>query len=122
MLSLLSYFNLLLSVVYFFAYLQNGNSWAISGLLIVVVFNWLTLRGHEKQEFQWSVLQSLVAVPAILFAVYIGYSAVLLIIDAVAHLYYPWNTLLLIASGLIFAFTIFFQLVLSYLKHSGKKM
>ncbi len=121
MLSKLSYFNLLLSVLYFFTWLQDGGSWAIGGLLLVIVFNWATLRNIEKQQFNWPVFQWVTGLLSILFAVYLCYGAVVLLLDAAEHQYYPGATVLLVISELIFAFSIILQVILAYMKKTDKK-
>lgn len=121
MLMTLSYFNLLLSVVYFLSYLQNGGSLIIAGLILVIIFNWLTLRSLEKQQQGWSALRWFTAVLTLFFGAYIGYSAILVLKDSFAHDYYPAATIRLIVSGLIFSSSIFFQLILSFHKKTNKK-
>lgn len=121
MLSKLAYFNLLFSVLYFFTCLQDGGRWAIAGLLLVIVFNWATLRSVEKQQFTWTVLHWITGGFSIIFAAYLSYGAIMLFLDAAAHEYYPMTTVLLLVSGLIFAFSIIFQVILAYIKKTDKK-
>lgn len=121
MLSKLSYFNLLLSVLYFFTWLRDGGSWTIGGLLLVIVFNWATLRNIEKRQFNWPLVQWIAALLGVLFAVYLCYGAIVLLLDAAEHQYYPRTTVLLVISGLIFALSIILQVILAYLKKTDKK-
>lgn len=121
MLRTLSYLNLIFAVLYFLAYLLNGNRWVVFGLLIVIVFNWMVLRGMETLEIKWSVFQWLAGVITLLFASYMGYSTVLLLIDTIGYHYYPAETILLISSGLFLSFTVFLQLLISLYKKIDKK-
>jgi hypothetical protein len=121
MLRTLSYLNLIFAVLYFLSYLLNGNRWVVFGLLIVIIFNWMVLRGMETLQIKWPVLQWLAGAVTLLFASYMGYSAVLLLIDTVSYHYYPTETILLISSGLLFSFTIFLQLLISLNKKIDKK-
>ena len=116
MLRTLSYLNLIFAVLYFLAYLLNGSRWVVFGLLIVIVFNWMVLRGMETLQIKWPVLQWLAGVITFLFASYMGCSTILLLIDTIAYNYYPTETILLISSGLLFSFTIFLQLLTSLYK------
>ena len=120
MLRTLSYLNLIFAVLYFLTYLLNGNRWVVSGLLIVIVFNWMVLRNMETEQTKWSVLQWAAGFVTLLYASYMGYSAVLLLIDTVSYHYCPAETVLLIVSGLLFSFTIFLQLLTSLYKKTDK--
>jgi hypothetical protein len=116
MLRTLSYLNLIFAVLYFLAYLLNGNRWVVFGLLIVIVFNWMVLRSMETEQAKWSLLQWVAGLVTLLYASYTGYSAVLLLTDAIEYHYYPAETILLISSGLLFSFFIVLQLLMSLYK------
>ncbi|MBB6499681.1 hypothetical protein [Pedobacter cryoconitis] len=121
MLRTLSYLNLVFAVVYFLAYLQDGNRIVVFGLLVVVVFNWMALLNLENEKRDWSLWQWLCAGITLLYALYMGYGAVSLFIDAIGHHYYPGVTIRLIISGLLFDFTIFLQLLKSWYEKIDKK-
>ncbi|KIO76492.1 hypothetical protein TH53_14765 [Pedobacter lusitanus] len=121
MLGALSYLNLIFAVLYFLAYLLNGNRLVVLGLLIVIVFNWMALRNLEIRQRQWSAFQWLAALITILYAFYMGYGAVLLLLDAIRYQYYPAAAILLILSGLIFSFTIILQLFAGLYQKTNKK-
>lgn len=120
MLRTLSYLNLIFAVLYFLTYLLNGNRWVVSGLLIVIVFNWMVLRNMETEQTKWSALQWLAGFVTLLYASYMGYSAVLLLIDTISYHYYPAETIILIISGILFSFMIFLQLLTSLYKKTCK--
>lgn len=121
MLRTLSYLNLIFSVAYFLGYLQNASRWVVLGLLSVVVFNWMVLVNAEREQFKWSVLQWAFAGLTLLFALFIGYSAVQLLLDAVEHAYYPGSNILLIAAGMLFTLVMLCHLFLSGAKTLVKK-
>jgi len=121
MLRTLSYLNLVFAVVYFLAYLQDGNIIVVLGLLVVVVFNWLALLNLENEKPDWSMWQWFCGGITILYALYMGYGAISLFIDTIAHHYYPGVSVRLIISGLFFAFTIFLQLFKSWQEKIDKK-
>lgn len=121
MLKTLSYLNLALAVCYFLGYLQNSNALVVSGLLAGMVFNWLVLRDLERQQFKRGYFVYLLGLATLLFAAYIGYSAVLLLLDAIGYQYYPFNIILLISSGLFLALCLLLHLLNSAFKYSAKK-
>lgn len=103
------------------SYLQNGSYWMISGLLLVLVNNWITLRNIEKEQYNLTVVQVFIACMALLFGLHIGYAAVVLLIDLVLNAYYPSGAATLIISGLFFSISIILQLILAFFKKRGKK-
>jgi len=121
MISKLSYLNLTFSVLYFLQYLQNSNSYVISGLLAVVLFNWMALRSQEKERFEWTVLHWFTALLSLSFAVFTGYTAVTVLIGSMEYRYYPFTSLMLIAAGILFTAAILFHLYLSLNKSIRKK-
>ena len=121
MLRTMSYVNLIFAVCYFLAYLQSGSSTVILGLLVVVVYSWLVLRKLEREEPGWGVVQWLLAACVLVFALYIVYSAVSTLLDAIDYQYFPASSLLLIGSGLLFSLGLFFHLYLSLGANNEKK-
>lgn len=113
MLRNLSYLNLIMAVLYFLGYLQNGNALAIAGLLSVVVFSWLVLRSLEREKLWWSFPQWILSFTSLLYAASLAFSAVNLVIDSIGYQYFPANVILLIVSGLLFALLIILQLFFS---------
>lgn len=121
MIRTLSYLNLIFAVLYFLEYLQNGNSFVISGLLATVIFNWLALRSLETEQFRWTVFQWLTALFTFSFALFTAYGAIVVLLDAMEYHYYPVATIGLIVCGLFFALSILFHLYLSLGKSIRKK-
>ena len=117
----LSYLNLLFAVIYFLAYLQNGNAFVISGLLAAVVFNWLSLRKTETGSLKWTVFDWLIGGITCCFAGYTTYSSVVLLTDAIGYNYYPASVTVLIGCGMVFGLTLIFQLYLALVKSIQKK-
>ncbi|MHA4893683.1 hypothetical protein ACXZ1K_02935 [Pedobacter sp. PWIIR3] len=50
MLKTLSYLNIAFAILYFLLYLLNSTSYAMAGILVVIVFNSLVLRNIEQQK------------------------------------------------------------------------
>ncbi len=121
MLKTFSYLNLIFAVSYFLGYLQNGGRLAILGLLTVVVYNWLVLLDTERRRLRLKVLRWILAFPTFLFALFIGYGDVVLLLDSIDHQYYPWGIIVLITFGLCFAISIIFHLFASIRENYVKK-
>jgi len=121
MLKTLSYLNLIIAVCYFLQYLQNSGPLIVFGMLAVVVYNWIVLRNLERGQYGWDGLQWIFALVTVLFALYTGYSSILLLLSAVSYQYYPVDTVLLIGSGLIFSLCLLFHVFLSRTENSVKK-
>jgi len=121
MLRTLSYFNLAGTVCYFLVYLQNGSRYVILGLLSAIVYQWLILRSQERGQGGLTMFQRLFAAITFIFALYLGYSALLLLFSAIEYQYYPWGTLLLTGSGFLLMLGLLFHLFLSWRANSLKK-
>ena len=121
MLRSLSYLNLIAAVLYFLVYLQNGSSWPVTGLLCVIVSNWMTLRSLERDHDKWSVLQWPLSFLSLLYALFLLYSAGNLTLGAINYQYFPLDSILLVISGLLFAVLIILQLFLSFREIVVKK-
>ena len=121
MIRTLSYFNLLFAVLYFLGYLQNSGAFVISGLLAVIVFNWMALRSLENEQFQWTVFHWAAAILTLSFAAFTGYTATTLLLDVVEYRYYPAPAITLISCGFIFTLAILFHLYLTLAKSIRKK-
>lgn len=121
MLKAISFFNLIFAVVYFLVYLQNGNGWIVLGLLAVVVFNWIVIRSLETGQLNRTALYWVFVLPDVSFGLFTGYNHIHLLIDVIDSGYYPWNTVRLITSGLVFATTILLQVFLSWFEFKLKK-
>ena len=117
----MSYVNLIFTVCYFLAYLQNGSAAVIGGLLVVVVYSWLVLRKLEREEHRWNTMQWVLGTGVLILAFYIGYSAVSSLLDAIDYEYFPVSSLLLIGSGLLFSMSLIFHLFLSRSTNNEKK-
>ncbi|MET1053748.1 MAG: hypothetical protein ABWY16_00430 [Pedobacter sp.] len=122
MLRTLSYLNLIGTVCYFLAYLQNGNSIVITGLLGVIVYQWLSLRNQERGQSSWTVIQLIFAFLTLVFALYLGYGGFSLLLSLMEYQYYPLSSLTLVGYGLLLMFSLLFHLFFSWRANSVKKV
>lgn len=121
MLRNLSYLNLTAAVLYFLTYLQNGNYWAIAGLLSVVVFSWLVLRNLELEHAKWTIPQWLLSFTSLLYALFLLYSVFNVLWNAIEYGYFPTEMILLVVAGLLFAVLVLLLLFFSIHKILIKK-
>lgn len=121
MLRTLSYVNLVGTVCYFLAYLQNGSGPVILGLLGVVIYQWLSLRSLELGQSNLTPINLFFAILTLVFAIYLGYSSFSLLLSSMQYQYYPWSSLLLIGAGILLTLSLLFHLFLSWRANSVKK-
>lgn len=121
MLKSLSYFNLIFTIIYFLQYLQNGSSVTVAGIISVVLFNWLILRGLERGALKWTVFEWLTGIPAFVFALFTGFSAIFLWSDAIEYDFYPFSSILLIFFGLLFSLGLIVHIFVSFAQKTSKK-
>ncbi|SFH13724.1 hypothetical protein SAMN04489864_105295 [Pedobacter insulae] len=55
MLHKLSYLNLFLAIVYGLIYLKSGTFNSVSGILMIIIFNWLALRSYQLDNYKWKL-------------------------------------------------------------------
>lgn len=85
MLQKLSYFNLFLAILYMVVYLKSGNLTSTSGILAIVVFNWLALRSFELGNYQWKTWFYPFALWSLYYAGLLIYGLVNVIVPAIEY-------------------------------------
>ncbi|KEQ31476.1 hypothetical protein N180_10830 [Pedobacter antarcticus 4BY] len=121
MLKLLSYFNIFFAVFYFMEYLQNSSYWITSGVIAVIVSNWLVLRWLESGVSGNRWVSVAVALGSISYAVYTAFNTLTSLYAAVAEDYLDRPLILLSAATIVFAVTIIAQLLISGFNQYSKK-
>ncbi|SDM71947.1 hypothetical protein [Pedobacter antarcticus] len=121
MLKLLSYFNIFFAVFYFMEYLQNSSYWITSGVIAVIVSNWLVLRWLESGVSGNRWVSVAVALGSISYAVYTAFNTLISLYAAVAEDYLDRALILLSAATIVFAVTIIAQLLISGFNQYSKK-
>jgi hypothetical protein len=51
----LSSFNIIFAVIYVLIYLKSGTFNSTSGILAIIVFNWLGLRSFQLDNYHWGI-------------------------------------------------------------------
>lgn len=121
MLKLLSYFNIFFAVFYFMEYLQNSSYWITSGVITVIVFNWLVLRWLETGATGNFWVRVTAALGSVIYAGYTAFNTLGSLSAAVAEDYLDRPLILLSVATIGFAATIIAQLLISgFIQYSKK--
>ncbi|WP_316741463.1 hypothetical protein [Pedobacter antarcticus] len=121
MLKLLSYFNVFFAVFYFMEYLQNSSYWITSGVIAVIVSNWLVLRWLETGAIGNLWLRIAAASGSVVYAGYTAFNTLGSLSAAIAEDYLDRPLILLSAATIGFAATIIAQLLISgFIQYSKK--
>lgn len=121
MLKLLSYFNVFFAVFYFMEYLQNSSYWITSGVIAVIVSNWLVLRWLETGAIGNLWVRVAAALGSVVYAGYTAFNTLGSLSAAIAEDYLDRSLILLSAATIGFAATIIAQLLISgFIQYSKK--
>jgi hypothetical protein len=116
MLKILSYLNIILAFLYFLIYLQNGSNYLISGIIMVIIFNWQTLKHIETGNHKWKDLQYITGIISIVVSSFLLFSTWNLIVSSLENNYYNFSLIILEAFSFVFAISIMAHLIKSFLK------
>ena len=116
MLKNLSYLNIAFAILYFFLYLLNSTSFAMVGVLIVIIFNAIVLRHLEKDE-PFESVHLIIGATNLFFAGFMTLWVTHIVISSVKYHYFG-NTWLyiLITSFFIVSIICHFVLMLRSVK------
>jgi hypothetical protein len=104
MFKLLVYSNLVFAVLYFLFYLQDGSWYAISGILMVIVFSVMAMMENFRSGRIIKMLFYLASIASGIFSGFLVFSSLYILLDAIDHGYFPFQIMLLCALGLAFSF------------------
>jgi hypothetical protein len=113
MLKRLSYLNILFAFTYFITYLQAGSYYAIVGLIFVIIFNWLTLKSLEQENYKWTIFQYITVIPTVIAALFFLYSSGNMIYANMSYNYISLNFLFLEVFSVVFGITLIVQIGMS---------
>jgi len=113
MLKRLSYLNILFAFTYFITYLQAGSYYAIVGLIFVIIFNWLTLKALEQEDYKWTIFQYLTIIPTLIAALFFLYSSGNMIYASISYNYISLSFLFLEVFSVVFGITLSVQIGMS---------
>jgi uncharacterized iron-regulated membrane protein len=109
----LSYFNLLLAIVYLLIYLRSGTFNSTAGTLMIIIFNWLYLRSFENDKYKWTVFHYLTGLWSIYFIGTVVYSTVHVLLAAIAFDFITNDTIFnivisfMLSIGVVFHFVVY---------------
>ena len=99
----LPYLNMALAVLYFLFYLQQGSWYASLGILMILVFSALSLEYPAAHSRLRAVLVYLSAAVSAVFAGFLIFSSIHILLDAIDHEYFSVQTILLLFFSLLFS-------------------
>ncbi len=111
MLKILAYLNLVLAVMYFLIWLQQGSYDAITGIILIILFSIQTLKRTEKERYKWTILSYVTAIPVLAISGFLLYSGLNLMLSGIENGYQDPGLILLYVYSLIFALTLLLQLI-----------
>ena len=117
MLKTLSYINLSLGTLYFLLWLQQGSYYAITGVVIIILFCIYTLRMFDAGK--WSKLRFFIAFPITMISGWLTSSGMNLICSNLNHGGQNGQIIFLCGYCLVFGFTLFVQVILLGLKNNS---
>jgi len=99
----LPYLNMALAVLYFLFYLQQGSWYASLGILMTLVFSALSLEYPEDHSTIKRLFVYLSAAASAVFAGFLIFSSIHILLDAIDHEYFPIKTIFLLFFSLLFS-------------------
>ncbi len=116
MLQKLSYFNLLMAMVYVLVYFKSGNFNSTAGILMVIVFNWLALRSFELEAYRWRVWHYLIGLWCLYFIGTIIYGSVNIFSASIEYNFISNDTLMYLLTSVVFSLAVLVQIGLYFKK------
>jgi len=115
----LSYFNLILAVIYLLVFLKSGTLNSTTGILMIIVFNWFGIRSYQLENYKWKIWHYLTGLWSLYYAGFVLYGAVNIAITAIEYEYLSNDTRTFLGLSFVFYLAVIFQFV-SYLAKSIK--
>ncbi len=120
MLQKLSYFNLCYAIAYLLIYLKSGTFNSSAGIFFIIVFNWLSLRSFQLDNYKWGIWHYITGLWCIYFIGSLIYSGVYIIISSLQVDFLGNDTLIFLAISLSFSLAVLTHIILYWLKNRRK--
>lgn len=117
MLQRLSYFNLFLAIIYMVVYLRSGSLTSTSGILAIVVLNWLALRSFQLGNYQWKIWFYPFALWSLYYAGLLVYGLVNVIVPAIEYSFMSSDNQLYVALTAALVLGVLWHAVAYFLKN-----
>ncbi|MEJ5993672.1 hypothetical protein WG904_04500 [Pedobacter sp. Du54] len=116
MIQKLSSFNIILAIVYVLVYLKSGTFNSTTGILVIIVFNWLGVRSFHLDNYRWGILHYLTGAWTLYFIGTLVYGAVNIVSASIEFDFITDDTLWYLIVNFFFC-----TLVMIQLTHYGYK-
>ncbi|MEE1946307.1 hypothetical protein VRU48_14375 [Pedobacter sp. KR3-3] len=117
MLQKLSYFNLFVAILYMVVYLKSGSLTSTSGILAIVVLNWLALRSFQLADYRWKIWFYPFALWAIYYAGLLVYGLVNVIVPAIEYSFMSNDNLIYVTLTAVLVAGVLWHAVAYFLKN-----
>ncbi|TCC93581.1 hypothetical protein EZ428_02075 [Pedobacter frigiditerrae] len=117
MLQKLSYFNLILAVVYLLVYLKSGTFNSTAGIFVIIVFSWLCLRSYQLDNYIWKVWHYLTGAWGLYFIGTIIYGIFNIVGPAIEYNFMSNDTLTYLIIGVVFCVSVLTHIIIYFLKN-----
>lgn len=122
MLQKLSYFNLILAIVYLLLYLKSGTFNSTAGIFVIVVFSWLCLRSYQLDNYKWKIWHYLTGLWSLYFIGTIIYGIFNIVAPAIEYNFISNDTLTYLIVGVVFSVSVLTHIVVYFLRsYKGSK-
>lgn len=111
MLQKLSYLNLILAIVYVLAYLRSGTLNSTTGILVVIVFNWLYLKAYQLDDYKWKIWHYVTGLWSLYFIGTVVYGIINVIIVSIESDFMSNETVNYLLLSVLFSLLVVFHLV-----------
>ncbi|MBB2146390.1 hypothetical protein GM921_12890 [Pedobacter sp. LMG 31464] len=109
MLQKLSYFNLILAIIYLLVYLKSGTFNSTAGIFVIIVFSWLCLRSYQLDNYKWKIWHYLTGLWSLYFIGTLVYGAINIISPAIEYDFMSSDTATYLTISSIFVLTVIIQ-------------
>jgi hypothetical protein len=117
MLQKLSYFNLILAIVYLLMYLKSGTFNSTAGIFVIIVFNWLCLRSYQLDDYKWKIWHYLTGLWSLYFIGTIIYGIFNIVAPAIEYNFISNDTLTYLIIGVAFSVSVVAHVILYFLRN-----
>ncbi|MEN0096170.1 MAG: hypothetical protein AAGB30_12355 [Pedobacter sp.] len=111
MLQKLSYFNIFFALVYVLLYLKSGTLNSTAGILAIIVFNWLYIRGYHLGDYRWKSWHFIFGAWSAYFAGFMLYATYNIIKVSIAVDFWADDTVVNILISLFFSLLVWVHIV-----------
>lgn len=118
----LSYFNLILIIIYLLVYLKDGTLNSATGILMIIIFNWLGLRSYHLDHYKWKFWHYLTGLWSIYYAGFVIYGAVNILNSSIEYAFMSNDTRTFLGLSFVCCFAVILHFVVYFLKNLKAKL